>query len=117
MTKYVVLLFCMISLEVFSQSVEVPEKMCDVYGKIYYTYTEADADYKVFIEKADALADYIVYKEENSSMATASGFWYEVYDISYADYKIFITKDRYAADFTIYVVDVRQEAGCKKDQE
>lgn len=91
--------------------------MCDVYGKIYYTYSELDADYKVYFEKIDVLSDFVIYKEENELFATSSGIWHEVYDLRYADFKIFVVKDRYAADFSVFVTDIKASAGCKKEEE
>jgi hypothetical protein len=89
LNKILKIAFFLISFSGFSQYKELPEGMCNVFGKIYYTYSETDADYKVYFEKIDVLSDFIIYKEENELFATSSGVWHEVYDLRYADFKIF----------------------------
>ena len=91
---------------------EVSIEPCRVYGTVYYTKTNANADFVVFVESEETFADLIVFKESNLSYADNPGKWFEVGSPALADYIICVSKNMSESDFTIAYTDVEAFAGC-----
>lgn len=89
---------------------------CKIYGSVYL---EKDPKYKntashsVFIEKEEAFANLIVFKEKNKLFADGTAIWYITPNKAFADHVLFVTDNRNLANFSVYFTEVRSFAACR----
>jgi hypothetical protein len=71
------------------------------------------AQFSVFIEESEGLADVRVFKEDNPLFADKAGKWHFVKTRGLADFTIFIEETKNLADFTIFYTETEAFAGCQ----
>ncbi|MCC2546175.1 DUF6150 family protein [Hymenobacter sp. BT175] len=90
---------------------------CRIYGSVYL---ETDPRRRglcfatVYVEKEEAFADVVVFREDNKLFADKAGLWYLTPTRDFADYTLFVTTNRALADFAITYSDIRSFAGCRQ---
>lgn len=86
---------------------------CNIYGTVYIEKENPkEANFRVFVEETEGMADVWVYKMEEKLFADKPGLWHITDKKAFADYIIYIDKNKYLADFSIYYIDVESFAGC-----
>lgn len=91
--------------------------VCRLYGSVYLTSDPRQKNYAryiVYVEKEEAYADLLVFKENNKLFADGPGLWYVTTNRTFADHVFFVTDKRAFADFAIHYTDKRTFAGCRK---
>lgn len=96
--------------ETFGQSFDV----CQLYGNVYVTQDQREANFRVFLEDSEAFADLVVYLEENRLFADKPGLWFFTEAPAFANFSIYFVKSRGLSDFAIYYTDILSFAGCNK---
>ena len=100
-----------------AQPVSGQKDYCRIYGSVYL---ERDPKYKntaaytVYIEKEDAFANMIVYRESNKLFADATAVWYITPKKAFADHVLYVTENRNLAQFSVYFTDARAFAECRQ---
>jgi hypothetical protein len=74
---------------------------------------QAQATYRVYLEKSEAFADLPVFKAQNLLYADRSGIWFFTETRAQATFTIAYVKERGQADFSIFFTDNEAFAGCK----
>ncbi len=88
--------------------------VCQLYGQVYITDSQHDANFRVYLEETEAFADLVVYLEDNQLFADKPGLWFLVKTPAFANFRIYLVKDRNLADFSIYYTDILSFAGCNQ---
>ena len=103
---------------IFSWFLPAPEPArvdpCSVYGAVYIEKNRSYADFSIYIEPEDGMAQLTVFKEDNKLFADKPGLWYLVDNPGFANYRVHITPDRGMADFSINYTESRSFAGCRR---
>lgn len=73
-----------------------------LYGKIFVTNRQREADYVVHVTKGVTFADLFVYE---TSGARSTGCWEFVKRRSEADFSIFYSNSDFSSDLCVYFVD------------
>jgi hypothetical protein len=114
MTKFVTLcfvLFLCCCQDVIAQ-IRTISNPCEIYGVVYVQSIPSRANFLVYVEQDEYLAQLRVFKEDNRLLANNVGMWYFSDNEGFADVSICFVTDRAKADFAIYYTDKEFFAGC-----
>ncbi|BDD02649.1 DUF6150 family protein [Aureibacter tunicatorum] len=85
---------------------------CNVFGRIFIAVQPSYAQFLIYEEETEGLADLIVYEEDNKLYADEQGKWFFVDVRAFAEYTVYFVEDRDKAHFTVYFTDEPGYAGC-----
>jgi len=87
---------------------------CKAFGSIYFTKNRNEADFTIFIEDSEGLADLKVYKIDSPLYATQAGLWHITEAKPQANYYVYIETERKSmADFTVAYTSNEAFATCE----
>ena len=97
-----------------SQEPQQLPKPCNVFGSIYITEDLREAHYSVYEDDSEAFCDVLVFEMDNKLFADKTGLWHFVDNRAMANYVIYIEEERNLADFSIFYTDFENFAGCNQ---
>ncbi len=106
-------LYFMLWLGLF-ETTSQPFDPCEVYGTIYVTNNEWEADVRVYEEASEAFADVLVFEETNQLYADKRGKWYFTDSRDLADVVIYWVDERRDGDLSVYFTNFESFAGCNR---
>lgn len=96
-----------------AQRVNTAVEPCKIFGSVFVEKNRPLADYRVYIEPTEGMADLTVFKAVNKLFADKTGLWHITDTKAQADFVIFIESNRGSADFSVYYTETESFAGCK----
>lgn len=112
MRSFILLALCLLATR-FTAQAQSNKAWCDLKGAVFVITEQSQADYRVYEEKAEGLADMPVFKAPNLLFADRSGLWFFTQTRAQAAFTICFVKERAMADFSVYYLDNESFAGCR----
>ena len=88
-------------------------RFCHIYGSIAVVDDPRRAQYKVYIEESEGLADIVVFEEEIRLYADRQGIWHFMKNPGLADYVVYFEENKFFSDFSITYTDIESFARCQ----
>ncbi len=109
--------FCLLLFSCFYSQISLAQiqtisNPCEVFGVVYVQTIPSRADFLVYVEQDEYLANLRVFKEINKLLADRAGLWHFVEKEGFADFSVCFVEDRAKADFIIFFTDKEFFAGC-----
>lgn len=85
---------------------------CRVYGSVYFVKDRHRADFFVYIEEDETMADIAVFKENVDLYADRPGIWFITENEAFADFRLYVEDRKGSQDFTVFYTETESFAGC-----
>lgn len=108
---FLLFIFCAINWMAQAQRLNIDK--CRIYGKMFIVQDKTRADFSIYVDDSEGLADIIVYQHSNKFYADRPGQWFFTPNRAEADFWVFIETTRGYADFIIAYTQTESFAGCK----